>query len=220
MLKLVDVNVRDTLRDLCLSVDRGEFVVVIGANGAGKTTLFNAISGRVKIKSGAIILGDSDITNLPQHKRATVIATVLQDPLSGTIGEMTLLENLSIAYIRCGRKKISKDTVDYFREKLSVLKIGLENRLGEYAKNLSGGQRQLLSLVMATSADYQLLLLDEITAALDPKSSDIVIEMTERIVSMEKKTCILITHNKEYMHNIGDRTLEMADGKLKDIART
>jgi putative ABC transport system ATP-binding protein len=220
MLKLIDVNVRDTLKNLCLSVGKGEFIVIIGANGAGKTTLFNAISGRVSVKSGSIILGDCDITRLPQHKRARIISTVLQEPLAGTIGQMTILENLSIAYMRCGYKKISKCTIDYFREKLSILKIGLENRLNEYVKNLSGGQRQLLSLVMATSADYELLLLDEITAALDPKASDMVIEMTKRIVSMENKTCLLITHNKEYMYDIGDKSLEMLDGRLRDATVT
>jgi putative ABC transport system ATP-binding protein len=211
---LVDINVRDTLRDLQLSVAHGEFVLIIGANGTGKSTLFNAISGRIGIKSGSIILGGREISRMPQHGRSRMIASVLQEPRVGTIGEMTVFENLSIAYMRSGYKKISKSVVSDFRDRLSILGMNLENRFDEYVKNLSGGQRQLLSLVMATSSKYDLLLLDEMTAALDPKSSDIVIKLTDRIVSMEKKACILITHNMEHMQRIGDRVLEMKDGKL------
>ncbi|MDR3030823.1 MAG: ATP-binding cassette domain-containing protein [Holosporales bacterium] len=214
MLKLIEISVRDIFKNLSLSISRGEFVLITGSNGVGKTTLFNAISGAISVKKGKIILNDNDITNLPQHKRSTMISSVLQDPRLGTVGEMTILENLNISYMRRKYKRISKNVVDYFREKLSILGMNLENRLNEYAKNLSGGQRQLLSLVMATISDYELLLLDEITASLDPKTSDTVMEMTNKIIAQEKKTCFLITHNTKYINNFGTRTLKMIDGKL------
>jgi putative ABC transport system ATP-binding protein len=218
MLNLINISFKNILKNLTLTVRPGEFLVIVGANGTGKTTLFNVISGAVSPKSGRIIVNGEDITNIPQYKRSRRISSVVQDPKMGTIGEMTILENMNMAYMRRKGKKTSKKIVDYFREKLSILEINLENRMNEYVKNLSGGQRQALSLVMATLTDYDLLLLDELTAALDPKTSDMVMEMTNKIVSHENKTCLLITHNTKYMSSFGDRTLEMKDGALGAIS--
>jgi putative ABC transport system ATP-binding protein len=217
MLELVEIFARDTLKGVNLSARQGELVVVIGANGTGKTTLFNVIAGSACIKSGKIMLGSKDITGLPQHKRAMMIASVMQNPQDGTIGDMTLLENLSIAYVRGRKRMVTRRVVEDFRARLATLGMNLENRLHEYAQSLSGGQRQLLSLIMAISSDYELLLLDEITAALDQKTSDTVMNMTMEIVAQEGKTCLLITHDAKYINKIGDRTLEVADGKLVEL---
>jgi putative ABC transport system ATP-binding protein len=215
MLSLINISFKNILKNLTLTVKPGEFLVIVGANGTGKTTLFNVISGAISPRSGEIIVNGENITNVPQYKRSRRISSVVQDPKCGTVGEMTILENMSMAYMRKKCTKNPRRIIDYFKEKLRVLGIGLENRLNEYVRNLSGGQRQALSLVMATLADYDLLLLDELTAALDPRTSDMVMEMTNKIVSCEKKTCLLITHNTKYMSSFGDRTLEMKDGALR-----
>ncbi|MDR0942514.1 MAG: ATP-binding cassette domain-containing protein [Holosporales bacterium] len=214
MLKLINVSVRETLKNLSLEVQKGEFVLIVGANGTGKTTLFNAISGAVGLKNGKVVLNGKDLTNSPPYKRAKLISRVLQEPSLGTIADMTILENMGLAYMRKKYKKISRKVVDYFKEKLNMLGMGLENRLTEYVKNLSGGQKQLLSLAMATIDDYELLLLDEITAALDPQTSETVMNIAQKIISQEKKTCLLITHNVKHMDTFGNRVLEMKNGKL------
>ncbi|MDR0552795.1 MAG: ATP-binding cassette domain-containing protein [Holosporales bacterium] len=216
MLRLRNINVRNTLRNLCLTVRDGEFVLIIGANGSGKTTLFNVISGIIQPRSGEVSFKNQDITNIPQHRRTKWISTVLQDPRSSTVGEMTILENMILAYMRNSCRKVSRSTINYFREKLSILGMNLENRLGEYVKSLSGGQRQALSLVMATISDYELLLLDEITSALDPKNSDMIMEMTEKIIDIEKKACLLITHNVKHIKSFNARILEMNNGQLEE----
>jgi putative ABC transport system ATP-binding protein len=214
MLNLSNININNILRDLNLTVKHDEFVLIVGANGTGKTTLFNVISGAAKPNSGKIVFKDSDITNVPQHKRTRWISSVLQDPRQGTVGEMTILENLSISYMRRGCKKITKLTIEFFKKKLSVLDMNLENRLHDRAGDLSGGQRQALSLVMATIADYDLLLLDEITSSLDKKNSSVVMKMAERIVGLEKKACVLITHDTNYIKSFDSRVLEMKNGAL------
>ena len=214
MLQLNEICVRNTLKGLNLSVAEGEFVFIIGANGAGKTTLFNIISGCEMPSSGSVVIKNKDITNLPQCEKSKWISTVLQDPKIGTVGEMTISENLALSYDR-GRKRgvYIKDRKDLFKQKLSILGMGLENRLDEYVKNLSGGQRQALSLIMATIADYEILLLDEITSALDPIASDLVIETTRKIVSIEKKTCLFITHNMRHFDKFSGRVVEVTNGK-------
>ncbi|MDR1475749.1 MAG: ATP-binding cassette domain-containing protein [Holosporales bacterium] len=213
MLKLNNIFVGNILRNLNLVIDRGECVLITGENGAGKTTLFNTISGIIKLDSGNIILNGQDITNFPYYKRAYWISSVLQDPKAGTIGEMTILENLHLASIRTNDK--SKKSIDFFREKLSVLEMNLENRLEEKVKNLSGGQRQALSLIMATSADYELLLLDEITASLDPKNSDTIMKLVEKIICEERKTCLIISHDTNYIGSFKGNMMRLNNGKVE-----
>lgn len=208
------------LNNLNLHVEPGEFVILIGGNGAGKSTLFNTISGITPIDSGSIILDKTDITNWPTDKRASLIAKVLQDPRIATIGNMTIEENLSFALKR-GQYRgltlhVSKDRRILFKEKLSHLGMGLENRLHELTGNLSGGQRQALSLIMALMSDSKVLLLDEITAALDPNMAELIMELTTRIVREEKRTTLMITHNTSHMHQYGNRTLRLENGKVME----
>jgi putative ABC transport system ATP-binding protein len=209
-----NIHVRDTLKNLNLDVALGEFVLIVGANGTGKTTLFNVISGALPVENGTIILNGVDITNTPRHIRARRISNVLQDPRRGTIGEMSILENLRLAYNRSENDIPIESKINYFKEKLSTVNMGLEDRLDDYVGNLSGGQRQALSLVMATITDYDILLLDEITASLDPRMADTVMTITNDIVKQEQKTCLLITHNTKHIDMYGTRILKMKDGQL------
>lgn len=209
---------RTIINQLNLAIAPGEFVIIIGGNGAGKSTLFNAISGYVPVDSGKISIEDANITNWPMHTRSTLIAQVLQDPRIGTLENMTIEENLSIAYMRGKSRGIkpytTRERQTFFREQLSVLGIGLENRLQEVVSNLSGGQRQVLSLVMATITDSQILLLDEITAALDPKMAELVMQLTAQIVRKKRQTTLMITHNMAHALQYGDRTIVLKDGKM------
>lgn len=209
---------RLVLNDLNLNVGSGEFVILIGGNGAGKSTIFNAISGITPIDSGSIILDQTDITNWPTNKRASLIAKVLQDPRVATIGNMTIEENLSFALKRGQCRGLTfhtnKNRRTLFREKLSYLGMGLENRLNELAGNLSGGQRQALSLIMALMSDSKVLLLDEITAALDPNMAELIMGLTTRIVREEMRTTLMITHNTSHMNQYGHRTLRLEEGQI------
>lgn len=227
MLSLKNINVtmgraspleRRVLNNLNLNVEMGEFVILIGGNGAGKSTLFNIISGITPIDSGSIILDKTEITSWGTEKRAPLIAKVLQDPRIATISNMTIEENLSFALKRgqCRGFALhaSKDRRTLFREKLVCLGMGLENRLNELTGNLSGGQRQALSLIMALMNDSKVLLLDEITAALDPHMAELIMELTARIVQEEKRTTLMITHNISHMHQYGHRTLRLEDGQI------
>lgn len=227
MLKLKDVNVtvgrgstleRQVLTNLNFVVDPGEFVILIGGNGAGKSTLFNVISGATPLDSGKIILDQIDITAWPLAKRAKNIAKVLQDPRLATIGDMTIEENLSFALKRTETRGLalhkSKQRRDLFREKLSLLNMGLENRMDELTGNLSGGQRQALSLIMALMTESKILLLDEITAALDPTMAQMIMDLTTRIVNDEKRTTIMITHNTTHMTGYSNRTLRLENGQI------
>lgn len=219
MLELKNIFVKNILKNLNVKIEKGEIILIIGGNGAGKTTLFNVISGEIKPESGEIFINDRDIKNISQHKRTLLISSVLQDPKYGTIENMTILENLNIAYMR-GKKRsivIPRNLKNYFKNRLQILEMNLENRLTDYVKNLSGGQRQALSLIMATLSEYEILLLDEITAALDPRTSDLVMELTDRLVKTDKKTCLLITHNTKYIKKFGDRTMIMENGRLRDV---
>jgi putative ABC transport system ATP-binding protein len=199
-------------------VEQNEFVLIVGANGAGKTTLFNVISGAAKPRSGKVFFKNTDITDVAQYKRAKWISCVLQDPRQGTVGEMTILENLSVSYMRNGCKNINSATVEFFKQKLSVLGMNLETRLHERARDLSGGQRQALSIIMATITDYDVLLLDEITSSLDKKNSSMVMKIAEKIVAMEKKACVLITHDSNYIKSSNNRVLEMRNGNLVAVS--
>ena len=209
------VNEKKALSDFSLTLSDGDFVTVIGANGAGKSTLFNAISGRFLTDSGSIILDGKDITFMPEYKRAHVIGRLFQDPMLGTSPGMTIEENLSMAAKRGGWfSRITKTDRQFFREKLAMLGMGLEDRLTQPVGLLSGGQRQALTLMMATIVPPQLLLLDEHTAALDPAAAEKVLAVTKSIVAENRITCMMITHNMQSALELGSRALMMDRGNI------
>ncbi|MBR2187219.1 MAG: ATP-binding cassette domain-containing protein [Lachnospiraceae bacterium] len=209
------VNEKKVLDDLNLNVEDGEFITIIGANGAGKSTLFNAIAGSFYTDSGQIILDDTDITLMPEHKRAKVIGRLFQDPLRGTAAGMTIEENLTLAAGKGGWLSLSdREQRKSFSETLSKLGMGLEDRMKQPVGLLSGGQRQALTLLMATINPPKLLLLDEHTAALDPAAAEKVLAITEETVKREKLTCLMITHNMKSALELGNRTLMMDGGRV------
>ena len=211
------VDEKNVFQNFSLEVKNGEFVCVVGSNGSGKTTILNIISGDIPIDSGNVILGGKDITRLKNYKRAEKIARVFQNPAMGTCPSMTIFENMSIADNKMKPFNLSRGLnmkrKDFYRSQLEILGLGLEDRMGTLSGALSGGQRQALALIMATMASPDLLLLDEHTAALDPKSSDIVMELTRCVVEERKITTLMVTHNLRYAVNYGSRTLMMHDGK-------
>ena len=226
MLELQDVNVvvnpgtsleKKILKNLSLSVGRGEFLVVTGENGAGKSTLFNVISGGQSLASGRVVINGQDVTHSSQSQRAGLIGFVMQDPKCGTMESLSIEENLSFAFQRGklrGLKFFSgSKRRDFFREKLSLLKMGLENRLDHLVGSLSGGQRQALSLIMAILNDSQILLLDEITAALDPEMSQRIMSLTHQIVRENQLTALMITHNLNHV-SYGSRKIELSNGQI------
>jgi len=206
------------LNNVDLHIEEGEFVTIIGGNGAGKSTLFNAISGSIFCDSGQIILDGRDITYMPQHKRSSYIGRVFQDPMKGTAPNMTVGENLLIAYMRSTNRNLiglpSKKEKDYIRDRLATLNLGLENRMNTKIGLLSGGQRQAVTLVMATLVKPKLLLLDEHTAALDPASARTVIDLTKKIVEENNITSLMITHNISSALELGTRTIMMDSGTI------
>jgi putative tryptophan/tyrosine transport system ATP-binding protein len=194
------------------------FVVVIGTNGSGKTTLLNAVAGTFFVDSGSIFLEGNDITRWPEHRRAKLIGRVFQNPFSGTAPHMSIAENLSLA-IRRGHGRgfgwaLQKGLLSEFRDRVRQLNMGLEDRLHGAIGTLSGGQRQALTLLMATCLKPQLLLLDEHTAALDPKSAEQVIELTAQIVQREKLNTLMVTHSMRHAVNLGNRLIMMNHGKI------
>lgn len=199
-------------------VDKGEFVSIIGSNGSGKTTLLNLICGTKKPDSGSILFKDRDITKLPEHKRASFIGRVLQDPKLGTCGNLTILENMALADNKNKPYGLSfsvnRKRTDYYRTLLESCGMGLENRMSVPVGNLSGGQRQALALIIATMTDIELLILDEHTAALDPKSSETLMEITDRVVSEKKLTTVMVTHNLRFAINYGSRLAMMHEGNF------
>lgn len=212
------VNERKALKNINLKLDSGDFVTVIGSNGSGKSTLMNAVCGSCKIDSGRIFIGDKNITYAKEHKRARLIGRLFQDPLKGTAPNMTIEENLGLAYSR-GKKRslsigISKKDLKLFREKLAELDIGLEDRMKTPVGLLSGGQRQALTLLMATIVTPKLLLLDEHTAALDPVTADKVMSITEKIVKENNITTLMITHNVSNALEYGNKTLVLSQGNI------
>ena len=217
------VTEKKALSDLSLHLERGEFATVIGSNGAGKSTLLNAIAGAFYVDEGSIHLGGRNVTFLPDHRRSRTIGRLFQDPLRGTAPNMTIEENLALAYLRTSRgnpfSRISRRDKDFFREELTLLDMGLEDRMKQPVGLLSGGQRQALTLLMATMVPPELLLLDEHTAALDPATADKVLELTKRIVERSGITCLMITHNMEQALSMGSRTVMMDNGGIVlDIA--
>jgi putative ABC transport system ATP-binding protein len=211
-------NERVALDRLSLALKQGEFVVVLGSNGSGKSTLLNAITGSFLLDSGRIALGETDITWMPSHRRALAIGFLAQDPMKGTAPHMSVEENLSLAYSRRGhgplRAGVSKKDATFFREKLARFGMGLEDRMKTPAGLLSGGQRQVLALLMSAIGEPLLLLLDEHTAALDPQTARQVMAITESVVREHGITALMVTHNIESALSAGDRTIVMSGGKL------
>lgn len=218
------VNESNIFNNFNLEINKGDFVTIVGSNGAGKSTLLNIISGEIKLDSGRIILEEKDITNLKENKRAKFISRVFQDPTKGTSPSMTILENLSLADNKGSRFGLSlgvnKRKIEEFKNQLSVLNLGLEDKLNTKVGMLSGGQRQALSLLMATLNTPKILLLDEHTAALDPKTSETIIKLTNNIVKQKEITAIMITHNLTHAIEFGNRLVMMHRGEaILDIGK-
>lgn len=219
MLKMKNIYVRTVLVDLNLTMEKGEFLLVLGDNGAGKTTLFNTISGVVQPPQGSIFIDSEDVTNKTQSQRANLIANVFQDPRVGTISNMTLRENMNLAYMR-GKKRTlsaccSEERDELFREKLREYEMGLEDRLDSYAGALSGGQRQALSIAMVFLTDSKILLLDEITAALDRTNSEKIIDIVYQKSQQTSKTCLMITHSPQIIRKFENNVAVLGNGKIR-----
>ena len=206
------------LRGLDLEIPKGQFVTVIGSNGAGKSTMLNALSGDLLVDTGKIEIDDQDVTRINAWERAHLVARVFQDPLAGTCEALTIEENMALAFARGKRRgfrfALNKASRELFREKLSVLNLGLENRLSDRIGLLSGGQRQAVSLVMAALQPSSLLLLDEHTAALDPKTAAFVLALTTRIVEEGSLTTMMVTHSMRQALDYGQRTLMLHQGQI------
>ena len=206
------------LNGVDLAVEGGAWVVVIGTNGSGKSTLLNAIAGTFLVDSGEIYLDGNDLTRRAEHERAKFIGRVFQNPFSGTAANMSIAENFALAARRGMRRGLNwalgSDLKQAMSERVRSLNLGLEDRLGNTIGSLSGGQRQALTLLMSTWLRPKLLLLDEHTAALDPKSADQVIRLTEEIVSREKLTTLMVTHSMQQAANLGDRLVMMHQGRI------
>lgn len=218
------VNEKVALTGVNLHLNPGDFATIVGSNGAGKSTLFNAIAGSFVPDTGSILLDGQDITFLPDYRRSKTIGRMFQDPLRGTAPNMTIEENLALAYLRASGQtspfsRITRADRDLFAQRLSQLGLGLEKRMKQPVGLLSGGQRQALTLLMATLVTPKLLLLDEHTAALDPATADKVLELTKSIVAENHITCLMITHNMHDALTLGNRTLMMDSGRIVlDIA--
>lgn len=212
------VNEKTALNGISLTLEDGDFVTVIGGNGAGKSTMLNAVAGAWQVDEGQIIIDGEDVTKLPEHKRAKYLGRVFQDPMTGTAATMGIEENLSLAKrrgkMRTLKTRITKKEREEYKELLKILDLGLEDRMTSKVGLLSGGQRQALTLLMATLQKPKLLLLDEHTAALDPKTAAKVLETTEKIVTKDKLTTLMITHNMKDAIAHGNRLIMMMDGKI------
>lgn len=214
------VNEKKALSGLSLHLEPGDFVTIVGSNGAGKSTLFNAIAGGFYVDEGSITLAGEDITFQPEYRRSRVLGRLFQDPMRGTAPHMTIEENLALAYLRTAKhqhaffSRTSKADRALFRDQLARLEMGLEDRMGQPVGLLSGGQRQALTLLMATLVPPKLLLLDEHTAALDPATADKVLKLTKKIVTENHLTCLMITHNMHDALTLGNRTLMMDHGHI------
>ena len=212
------VNEKQALRGVSLTLQDGDFCTVIGGNGAGKSTMLNAVAGTLTVDSGSIVIDGTDVTRLPEHKRAQFIGRVFQDPMMGTAPTMQIEENLALAARRGQRRGlgwgITKAERARYRDLLADLDLGLEDRLTSKVGLLSGGQRQALTLLMASLKRPKLLLLDEHTAALDPKTASTVLDATERIVGRDRLTTLMITHNMKDAIAHGNRLIMMYDGRI------
>ena len=212
------VNEKPALQGVNLTLQDGDFVTIIGGNGAGKSTTLNMIAGVYPIDEGKILLNGKNITHMPEHKRAIYLGRVFQDPMKGTAGDMEIQENLALA-LRRGENRglrwgITKKEQKQYQEALKTLDLGLENRISSKVGLLSGGQRQALTLLMATLKKPELLLLDEHTAALDPKTASKVLEITERIITQNNLTAMMVTHNMKDAIRLGNRLIMMHEGRV------
>ena len=214
------VNEKCALDGVSLTLADGDFATIVGSNGAGKSTLFRAITGSFFVDRGLILLGGEDITYQKEHVRSRVIGHLFQDPLKGTAPNMTIEENMALAYLRTTTAKnayfsrVGTADKKKFREQLALLDMGLEDRMKQPVGLLSGGQRQALTLLMATMVTPKILLLDEHTAALDPATAEKVLGLTRRIVSERSITCLMVTHNMHQALTLGNRTLMMDGGRI------
>lgn len=212
------VNERIALNDVSLHLQPGDFVTVIGSNGAGKSTLLNIISGKFPVDTGSIKIRDKSVKKMPEYARAAYLGRVFQDPMAGTAPDLTIEQNLALA-LRRGQARglnigITRKRRALFAEELCSLELGLENRLKARVGLLSGGQRQALSLLMASFTQPNILLLDEHTAALDPQRADLVTELTKSIVAKDKLTTLMVTHNMEQALRLGNRLIMMHEGRI------
>lgn len=212
------INEKRAMNGVTLTLNEGDFATVIGGNGAGKSTTLNLIAGVFPVDSGKIVLNGLTLNNLPEHKRARFLGRVFQDPMRGTAATMGIEENLALAYRR-GKMRglsygITNEERKIYRERLATLGLGLEDRMTSKVGLLSGGQRQALTLLMATLQKPDLLLLDEHTAALDPKTADKVLQLTEEIVARDKLTTLMVTHNMKNAIQYGNRLIMMDAGKV------
>jgi putative ABC transport system ATP-binding protein len=210
------VHEKAMFRDFNLHVRKGAFVSVVGSNGSGKTTLLNLLCGSLPLDSGRIEVAGRRLDGLTEHRRSRIIGRVFQDPAKGTCASLTILENLALADNK-GRpygpgRGVNRRRIDQYRQMLSRLELGLEDALSQRVGSLSGGQRQALALLIATMTPIELLILDEHTAALDPKSSEIVMRLTDRIIKERALTALMVTHNLKYAINYGNRILMMHQG--------
>ena len=212
------INEKRALNGLNLKLNEGDFVTVIGGNGAGKSTMLNAVAGTWPVDEGQILIDNIDVTKLSEHKRATYLGRVFQDPMTGTAATMGIEENLALAKrrgkSRLLRSGITKAEREEYKELLKILGLGLEDRLTSKVGLLSGGQRQALTLLMATLQKPKLLLLDEHTAALDPATAEKVLALTKKIVAENHITCLMITHNIPSALSLGNRTIMMNNGRI------
>ena len=212
------ITEKRALTDVDLHLAAGDFVTMIGGNGAGKSTTLNAVAGTFMVDHGSIVIDGVDVTRLPEYKRAKYLGRVFQDPMNGTAATMTIEENLALAYRRGQRRtlrwEITSEERNQYREKLAMLGLGLEDRMSSKVGLLSGGQRQALTLLMATIKQPKLLLLDEHTAALDPKTAKNVLALTQTIISENHLTAMMVTHNMKDALAYGNRTIMMHEGKI------
>ena len=210
------INEMCLFQDFSLSIDKGEFVSVVGSNGSGKNSMLNIICGSIPVEAGKILIDGRDITKAKEFKRNRTIGRVYQNPTMGTCPSMTILENMSIAdnkgkFYGLGRG-INKARIDYYKETLAQLGLGLEDKMDVKVGSLSGGQRQAMALLMSTMTPIEFLILDEHTAALDPKTADLIMELTDKIVKEKQLTTIMVTHNLRYAVEYGNRLLMMHQG--------
>ena len=206
------------LKNVFLHIDEGDFITVIGSNGAGKSTLLNAIAGEVSPESGKILIDNRDVTFTTTYERAPWVARVFQDPLTGTCGSLTIAENMALAMKR-GKKRtltrsLDRTTKNLIKHHLETLNLGLENRIDTAISVLSGGQRQAISLLMASLSESRILLLDEHTSALDPKTAAYVLDLTQKIISDLKLTVLMVTHSLQHALTIGNRTIALHEGNI------
>jgi putative ABC transport system ATP-binding protein len=213
-----DVNEVRALQGLDLILEVGEFVTVIGSNGAGKSTLLNLVAGVYPSDQGTITIANRDVTRWQEHQRASLIGRVFQDPLRGTAGSMTIEQNMAMALLRGKRRSlrigVSHKNRQFFREQLALIGLGLENRLTNKVNLLSGGQRQALTLLMASLTQPRVLLLDEHTAALDPGTAEQIAKLTSQLVHEHALTTLMVTHNMQHALSLGNRTIMMHRGRI------